>query len=334
MHLGYDKLAANTLNLGPQFFGGSAASFENWNVLLNNRFNEHWVFHRIVSLLFVSGGIFVALRVEPKMASLLVGEIFLFFFALPANYYYIYLATFGVVTVAALKETPINGNSLRFWCLISFLIFSNMVAVISNDWIILNWWINLALFSLLFIYIVTQLFQKPFEGKEDKSRILITIVFVAFFALLVFRPRELPSTNTNGLKTQVLMFTPKDVESGTGWIQDLHSQFPHWPTQDHLLANNPNGLVSIVKYFEIPRQGRYLVTVFHDSAADFVDAQIKISSIFPIQVTMPTWSPNNFYGKDSYVCEFPAGKNSLHIFGTGTPQRRFLGANSVIVKPL
>jgi hypothetical protein len=334
MHLSYDKLAANTLNLGPQFFNEGISSFENWNVLLNDRFNEHWIFHRSMAMLFTAGAIFVGLRVDSKMASLLVGETILFFFALPANYYYIYLATFGVVTVAALKETPLNGNSLRFWCLMSFLIICNMVGAISGDWIVLNWWINLALLCLLFIYIVSQVVQKPFNWNTDKHQLFITGIFIVLLVIVSFKPRELPSTNTNGLKTQVLMFTPKDIESGTGWIQDLHNNYPHWPTKDHLLANNPNGVVSVVKYFVIPQRGKYLVTIFHDSAVDFVNAQVKISSIILLQVPMQTWSPYPVYGQDSYVCEFQAGKNSIHIFGIGNPVRRYLGINSIILKPL
>jgi hypothetical protein len=268
------------------------------------------------------------------MASLLAGEVMLFFFALPANYYYIYLATFGVVTVAALNVTPLKGNSLRFWCLMLFLIISNMVAAFSNDWIVLNWWINLALYCLLFIYIVSQLLQKSFNWKEDKNQIFITAIFVAFFAVMIFKPRELPSTNVNGLKTQVLMFTPHDIESGSGWIQNLSNDAPRWPTHEHLLANNPNGLVSVAKYFVIPQRRRYLVTIFHASAVDFVDAQVKISGIHLLQAPMQTWSPFPIFGRDRYVCEFAAGPNSIHIFGTGNSSKRYLGVNSIILKPL
>ncbi len=333
MHLGYDKLAANTLNASPQYFG-DPSSFENWNILMNDRFNEHWMFHRSIALLFVAGAIFASLRIEPKMASLLTGETALFFYALPANYYYIYLAAFGVVTIAALKEAASKGNSLRFWFLIGFLIVSNLVGGFSNDWIVLNWWINLALLCLLFVYIISQMVQKTFNWKEDKYSVFFTLICIVSLALITFKPREFPATNSNGLKTQILVFTPKDIESGRGWMQDLHSYDPHWPTKSHLLVNNTNGLISVGKSFVIPKSGRYQITIFHARASDYIKAKIRVSCIGFQEQPMSTWSPTLMFVQDTYNCDFAAGANSIRITGTGNAVNRFLGVNSIVLEPL
>jgi len=140
-------------------------------------------------------------------------------------------------------------------------------------------------------------------------------------------------TGPNVLRAQILIFTPKDVESGKGWVQKLHNNYLHAPTQDHLLAKNPDGILSVVKYFEIPQRSRYLVKVFHASAMDYVDAQIRISCIPPVQVAMSTWSPVSVFGYDSYVCEFPEGKNSVHISGVRKGSKIFLGVNSIVLYP-
>jgi len=334
MHLGFDKWVAYAVNLGPQYFNNGPFWNENWNIFVNDRFNEHWMLFRSIPLLLTAVSIFVCLRAEPKMASLLAGTTLLFFYALPSNYYYVYLATFGVVLLEALKQPPLKGNSLRFWYLMIFLIVCNLVGGFTNQWVVLNGWINNALFCLLLAYIVSLLFQESFNWKEDKFRFYITIIGVLFLALMTFRPRVLTSTNTNGLNTQVLIFAPQDIESGSGGIQNLPNNSFYWHTQAHLLANNPHGLVSIVKHFVIPQQGKYLVTVFYVRQENSVDAQIKMSCIDPMQAPMDTWSPSLIYDHRSYDCEFPAGVNSVQIFGSGDPAKRLLGVNSIILKPL
>ena len=336
MHLGYDKLAAYSYNTGPQYFDfNGISSFENWNIVLNDRFNEHWMFHRGVALLFTAGAVFASFRMEPKMASLIVGETILFFYALPANYYYIYLATFGVVVVTALKETALRGNSLRFWSLMGFVVFINLVGGFTGDAIVLNWWINLALFCLLFIYIISQLWHRPFDWREHKHQVFITLAIIACLALITFRPRVMPSTNTNGLKTQVLLFADKDVASGEWWMQDDHEYNPHmWPTKSQLVVKNTKGPVSVSKHFMIPEQRKYLITVFHSSNRDNVQAKVSISCKDYFEGLLATVTADFTFGKDTYTCELPAGPNHILITGMGNETNSYLGLNSIVLKPL
>jgi len=146
-----------------------------------------------------------------------------------------------------------------------------------------------------------------------------------------FRSRRALFTNLGGHRVKILRFKPQDVDSGTGRIWALGRPFD-WPYQNYLVADNPQGLVSVVKNFKIQQQGRYLVTVFHASAPDEVEAQVKISCISPVEAMMQTWSPHPILGQDSYVCEFSTGKNSIRIFGKGSGPRHLLGVNSAALK--
>lgn len=333
MHLGFDKLAAFTLNTAPQDFNAKIAYFENWNILMNDRFNEHWLWYRLTALMFTTAAIYLSLRLDPKMASLLTGETILFFYALPANYYYIHLAAFGIVVVSALKETIGKGNSLRFWSLGAFLVIANLVGGFSKDWIVLNWWINLALICLLFIYITSQLLQQKFTWKKERPNVLITLVCIIPLAFLTLKPRVFPITNTNGLKTQVLVFNQKDIVMGKGWMQKIGGKAMIWPTKDHLLTTSSD-VVVITKSFIIPESHRYQVTVFHAMAPDYMPAKVRFSTGDKLEVALPTWSPSVVFVEDSYVCEFPAGLNNVLITGKYEEGKKFLGINSIILKPL
>ena len=329
MHLGYDKLAASTITSAPQFFFNNTSNFENWNIYLNDRINEHWQFHRCVALLFFAGAIFAGLKADIKMSCLLVGETILFFFALPANYYYIYLATFGAVAVVALQQQNTLGTRSRFWGLILFLVVCNMVAGFSNDWIKLNWGINLGLFILLALYVFSQAIEQC--TTKFRLRLLLTMVSVVIVGLFTFNPRNLVSTNSNGLKTQVLMFTPTDVKQGKAWYQDLHATEPFWPTKEQVLIQCVSNKIVVSKTFVVPIAHYYKISLYYATAPDYVKhLLIRCAGQFG---EMVSWSPNVNITQASFGLTLPAGTNTITILADGSPKNELLGINSLIIKP-
>jgi len=183
------------------------------------------------------------------------------------------------------------------------------------------------------IYHLRQALKSPVQKKLELAVIALSTAVLGLCLSVIVMSIFIPQPV--GSKSRVILFEVKDVVSGSGWIQDVRSNNPKgWPTKSQLVVKNANGLVSVKKDFEILKRGNYLITVYHSSNRNNVKAEIKISCIDHGDQPMATLSSSYKFGKDTYVCEFPAGSNSISITGRGNEKNPFLGVNSVSLREL
>jgi hypothetical protein len=156
MHMGYEKIATAFWAQGNQDFSGAVGllHMQTWNIQLNELYNKYYIFHKCLSL---GGVIYMALalsRARPAIAALIFGEVVLFFFTLPANYYYIYFAILAAVSTYELLQKTV-GSLPRFIALGLFTFTCHFAGIISNDPILQNAYMNICLALLVLVYLIS-----------------------------------------------------------------------------------------------------------------------------------------------------------------------------------
>jgi hypothetical protein len=166
MHIGLKKVLTWRDWVPAQNFHGHAGMklFHDWNVHLR----ETWVSMRGVAipmqLVATVGAAYAGLRRRPYESALLVGIVGMFFFNLPANYYYVVLVLVPALLLRAAMTAPTLEWRLREFGLLTafnaFWITTLIASRLVGDDIIYDHTICVALLIFLGVWIVTWL-QHP-----------------------------------------------------------------------------------------------------------------------------------------------------------------------------
>jgi hypothetical protein len=327
MHLGYDKIATATWNKGPQYFS-DLANFERWNVRLNDLFNTHWPWHWLVCLLFFGAALLASLRSPPYLASLLVGETILFFYALPANYYYIYLALFFAVLVHCVAANGARAARARFWLLLLFLVWCNLVGGFSNDWILLNGWINLALLALLILYTGSMLWENA-EWRSGFALGYVACVLVPL-ALITFKPRSIKIDSRERDYVQLALFSPNQpITDGRASMQRMAAFGPGWLTGEQLLVE-AQANTTLLGFLNNSAAGPYELELIYTAAPDYARASLDLlGKNYLLDTVAPTLQLRTV----RLNLDLPSGPNYFRIYlHAWDSTRNHAGFNSYLLR--
>ena len=162
MHLGFQKLAVwSALGSGPPMWAGDG--YVAWQQQIAAYYREHEALVTLVKTLFIGSAPLPALRLKPWTAALLVGATGLYFAAMPANYYYAYLAVFAPILY---QECPTQTDIARLLGLFALLLGFLLAPVCWPDTLTYNAYINLLI--LLFLFLLHGTFI------ADQSRTLVS----------------------------------------------------------------------------------------------------------------------------------------------------------------
>jgi hypothetical protein len=159
MHIGLKKVLVWRDWVPSQNFWGHAglARFHEWNV----RLAATWKSLRLVAIPIQLGAIGVAAWAavgrRPYEASLLVGVVAMFFFEIPANYYYVVLALVPALLLRAATVAPTSAQrQSEFFILASFVAFWLFTLDSPRIWrddIVYNHWICVGLLAFLGVWL-------------------------------------------------------------------------------------------------------------------------------------------------------------------------------------
>lgn len=169
MHIGFDKLAVFSKDIGNQNFWWAPGleNFGKWNAMLRAKYAEHATWFSLIKALGIGSAIIAATRATPVAASILVGWSMLFFWQVPANYYYVFLALLPVV----FYREPIEGEDfvrlvIAFVLIAALLILPTQSpdGIIHNGYI--NWAVCLALVGSVVATLVRAYRQRDCTGNR------------------------------------------------------------------------------------------------------------------------------------------------------------------------
>ncbi|HEY2513747.1 MAG TPA: glycosyltransferase family 87 protein [Polyangiaceae bacterium] len=137
MHIGLKKVLTFRDWVPQQNFHAHAGleRFHDWNM----RLHETWAVSRAIALplqLFALGGaVFASLRRKPHEAGLLLGITAMFFFSLPANYYYVVAALIPAFLLRAAVTAPTRERRLwEYAVLVGFVVMWLCTLLASRMW--------------------------------------------------------------------------------------------------------------------------------------------------------------------------------------------------------
>lgn len=159
MHIGIKKVLTWREWVPAKNFHGHTGlqAFHDWNLQLRETWRSMWPVSIPLRIAVAVGAAFAGLRRRPYEAGLLFGVVGMFFFSLPANYYYVVLALVPAVMLYAAMTAPSRPRRLQdyglfvgflaFWCL------TLLAPRIWNDAIVFDYAICLALALFLGVWI-------------------------------------------------------------------------------------------------------------------------------------------------------------------------------------
>jgi hypothetical protein len=167
MHIGLKKVMTWRDWVPSQNFVGHEGlqRFHDWNLHLRSTWASMWWLTVPTQLITLAGACAASLRRRPYESSLMVGTVAMFFFSLPANYYYAVLALVPAMLLRAALTAPTVERRLREWCaLCGFTIFwltTLLAPHMYGDGLVYNHVICVALFVFFEAWIVLWLPWQP-----------------------------------------------------------------------------------------------------------------------------------------------------------------------------
>jgi hypothetical protein len=170
-HVGFRKIALFDDWVTGQDFHGTLGMmrFRNWNMKLQ----EHWAAMQVIFLpiasLFSLWAAWLCTRIRPTEAALLLGLSVLFWFEMPANYYYAFLCLLPVTLIAS------NQTRLDAWLGVGFFTFwgsTHLFHSIHRDDIVEFYYVNLAFLGFLLFWLCLRtmaLFYRPKKLSKEPS---------------------------------------------------------------------------------------------------------------------------------------------------------------------
>ena len=292
-HVGFDKLVMPLGENAPQYFDTASSSglmlkFQNWLVYNTEIYNQEWLLYGVVKMVIWTLAVLISTRLSPANATLLVGELSIFLFSLPANYYYMTLALFAAAPFLTLENKKRESGEFAKWLPLLALLGLNLVDGFWRDSIHINVAHNWIIFGWLILYMATCL-PRPLRSLRKSvlsaTPVLATLILVVAF--IAVRPREFPSTNSEFPEN---IFAPHEnwkVTNADAWTQHLETA-SDWTTKKQLLARvtDKSEFRIIVN---VPVSGIYRVYLDYTTAPDYMDIlHIKIGRYkYGVRVNTP-----------------------------------------------
>jgi hypothetical protein len=336
-HIGFDKIAMPLVQNAPQYFdlaadSGLMLNFQNWQIYNTAAYNAHWVLFGVAKLLLWVSAFLLSSRLTPAASLLFLGEVTIFLFSLPANYYYMTLALFAASPFLSQPSSRRSPSDLVMWLPSIAIILLNVANGFWKDPILINVAYNWVIMSWLLIYAVschpTPLRALSLAVKKMTLASILVILAVGLFSL---RPRNLPSTN--GLFPENIFIGHKgwDVIGSDGWTQYLGGNV-RWTEKRQMLVR-VNEKTRLTTKVEIPVDGVYRVYLDYTTAPDYADSlnivigDRRHSVIANTKnVSHKTW--------ESPPLPLSAGPLLIEISPSQTPDaERLMGISSVYVVP-
>ncbi|MGO8992092.1 MAG: hypothetical protein ACLQVI_02100 [Polyangiaceae bacterium] len=161
MHIGLKKVLTYRDWVPSQNFQQHVGliNFKNWNLRLRDLWAHMRFFVIPLQLMIVAGIGYASIRRRPYEAGLLAGVCVMFFFNLPANYYFVILVLVPAFLFRAAATAPSPERRMREYIALTafntFWMATLFVSRMSNDVIIYDFYICFALMLFLFAWIAT-----------------------------------------------------------------------------------------------------------------------------------------------------------------------------------
>lgn len=174
-HICYKKFFVFSKDIGNQnfWFDEGLRRFLIWQGHLEQLILSKYVLFNTIKFTMLASSLIIALTVPVYLASFIVGGTLLFFFAMPACYYYVYLA---IVPALFFSLSGRWTDVLRMALIFVLLIYILITPFLSNDDIIENGYINTMVFyfwvaiHLTFWVEISQLKLKDFITYNENQR--------------------------------------------------------------------------------------------------------------------------------------------------------------------
>ena len=160
MHIGLKKVLTWRDWVANKNFHGhpGLAAFREWNLQLRATWASMRPIAIPIQLAAVGGAVYAGIRRRPYESALLLGIVGMFFFNLPANYYYVVLALVPALLLHGAQTAPSRARRVSdFGVLVAFLVFWVTTLVAPKNWndgIVYDYVICLALALFLGAWIV------------------------------------------------------------------------------------------------------------------------------------------------------------------------------------
>lgn len=292
-HVGFDKLVMPLGENTPQYFDTASSSglmlkFQNWLVHNTEIYNQEWLFYGLAKMAIWIPAVLISTRLSPANATLLVGEMSIFLFTLPANYYYMTLALFASAPFLSLGAKRRESSEFAKWLPLLALLSLNLVDGFWRDSILVNVAHNWIIFGWIILYMATCL---PSPLKSLRKAVLSTspalVTLMLIVAFVAVRPRVFPSTNAEFPENIFVSHESWKVSNADAWTQYLDTA-SDWTSKKQLLAR----VTDKTKFrltVNIPVSGVYRLYLDYTTAPDYADIlRIKIGKYhYPIQINTP-----------------------------------------------
>jgi len=169
-HIGYKRIAVfdNWVPYQNFWWAEGLDRFRDWNARLQESWNaQTWYQWPMIALTLTATAI-AASRSKPAESCLLFGTVALFMLAIPANYYYIYLALVPVVLWDAGSRLRDQIVLVAFFALILLI---QMIPNFGGDDLTKNYRICVALFNFLLLWLLVRLYGARFDTQRSAKAI-------------------------------------------------------------------------------------------------------------------------------------------------------------------
>lgn len=274
-HIGFDKAFMPLLENAPQYFDTASSSgqmlkFQNWLIYNSEIYNQHWLFYGMIKMSIWLLALLLCTRLSPVNSALFLGELSIFLFALPANYYYMTLALFATAPFLSLGSSRRETGDFSKWLPLVAIVSLNLVNGFQRDPIAVNALYNWVIFGWLLVYMLNcvprPLLTLYLAAKNISPATVTLALLVAFLAI---QPRTFPSTNADFPENIFATHEKWNVSGSAAWTQDL-SPHPTWTNKKQLLMRHSENL-ELSMSVNIPMSGVYRVYLDYTTAPDYVE---------------------------------------------------------------
>lgn len=274
-HIGFDKLVMPLAENAPQYFDVASSSglmlkFQNWLIYNSEIYDQHWFLYGALKMTIWTVALLICTKLAPANASLFLGELTIFLFALPANYYYMTLALFATAPFLNLGNPRRETADFAKWLPFVAIATLNVVSGFETDGIVVNANYNWIILGWLVFYMMTCLPQ-PIKAlrKAVKSISPATATLVIIVSIFAIHPRTFPSTNLDFPENIFLSPDKWRVAGAEPWTQYLPSHTA-WTNKNQLLMRCAEDTELSIKA-NIPMDGIYRIHLDYTTAPDYVE---------------------------------------------------------------
>ena len=147
MHFGFKKFAVFSHSIAGQDFWWEEGlkRFVAWNARLRAIYQDSIVLNTALQLGVPAAAFYVFRKYPGHFTSVALGGTLLFFFSIPANYYYVYLSLLAVVAMRTKERRPTALIAIAIWL---GLVAINVMPFTTTDGLLYNGYVNRILFGL------------------------------------------------------------------------------------------------------------------------------------------------------------------------------------------